>query len=549
MKRTQPPFFRALLPDAPGLVLEGALRERDATVLVLQSAVATARCPLCRGPSSCVHSRYRRAPKDLPWGGRPVRLMLRVRRFFCGARSCERRIFVERLPEVVAPHARVTNRLAALLSAITFALGGEAGSRLAERVGVRASPATLISLIRRTPLAAPRAAPRVLGVDDWTHRKGHRYGTALVDLEGRRLVELLPDRTSETLRSWLEAHPGAEVVSRDRSEIYAAGAREGAPEATQVADRWHLLSNRRKTVERAFDRHLGRIERVVLPVAEPAGGKPAATVLPAKGANRRRRYLEEQRARAQAKRLARYREIRKRHAKGEYLTTIARDLGIDYKTARKYALSDECPTRKPLPPRRRRLDPYEPYLKARWAEGCRNGRALCRGIVDHGYKGAKTQVAEFVAGLRRAEPGRASRPPRSRAGRALTPHAASVLLLRRPERRDEAQLEALARSKGAHPEIAAAASLTERFARIVRERRGDDLLGGWLADAEASGVREIARLARDARKDEAAMVARCTLPWSNGQTEGQITRPKATKCSMYGRAKFDLLRMRALHAA
>ena len=199
-----------------------------------------------------------------------MRLILLVRKFFCGTPSCARRIFTERLPEVIAPYSRTTVRLTMLLRALVFALGGEAGSRLVRWIEVSASPAMLISMIRRTPLPDPLPA-RVLGVDDWAHRKGRSYGTALVDLERHRLIELLPDRESETLSCWLEANPGTEVISRDRSETYATGARQGAPEATQVADHWHLLHNWLEAVERVFDRHRGRIKQVVVPTSEPAG--------------------------------------------------------------------------------------------------------------------------------------------------------------------------------------------------------------------------------------------------------------------------------------
>jgi transposase len=477
-----------------------------------------------------------------------VRLVLCVRKFFCKTTSCLRRIFTERLPKVVAPYSRTTERLTMLLRAIAFAVGGEAGARLAKRIGMRASPATLISLIRRTPLQEPLPA-RILGVDDWAHRKGKSYGTALVDLERHRLIELLPDRTSETLSRWLRANPGIEIISRDRSETYATGARQGAPDAIQVADRWHLLHNWREAVERVFDRHRGRIKQLILPTQEPTD-KPAAAALPAKSVNRRRKYLEEQQARSQAKRLARYKVIRERHAKGEYLTTIARDLQIDYKTARKYALSDECPTRKSHPRRRRILEPYEPYLRARWAEGCKNGRGLYREIVAHGYPGSRTQVATFVAQLRRQEQrgGKPQTPTTTVGGEALTPHTASMLLMRRPERCGEAEHTTIAQLREVHQDIGVALSFTERFVEIVRERQGIKL-SKWLSDAEASGIREIQQFAYKVRRDEAAVEAGCTLPWSNGQTEGQITKLKAIKRSMYGRAKFDLLCRRALHAA
>ncbi len=545
MNLTQLPFFRTLLPDAPGLALEDAYHEEDALVVVLQSTMPAACCPLCQRPSTRIHSHYQRTPRDLPWGGCPVHLVLSVRKFFCKNAPCKRRIFAERLPEVVAPHSRTTARLTILLRAIAFALGGEAGSRLAERIGVSASPAALISLIRRTPLPDPLPA-RVLGVDDWAKRKGRSYGTAIVDLERHQLIDLLPDREAGTLASWLKANPGTEIISRDRSETYATGARQGAPGATHVADRWHLLHNWQEAVERIFDHHRGRIKRIILPIPELLG-KPAAAVLPAKSVNRRRRYLEEQRARAQTKRLALYEAIRERHSKGEYLTTIARDLRIDYKTARKYALSDECPTRKPHPPRKRMLEPYEPYLRARWAEGCKNGRGLYREIVAHGYPGSRTEVADFIARLRREEREGQPQAP-SAAGKPLTPRTASMLLLRHPERCGEAEQATIARLREVHPDIGVALSFTERFVEIVRERRGTKL-GKWLSAAEASEIREIQQFAYKARRDEAAIQAGCTLPWSNGQTEGQITKLKAIKRSMYGRAKFDLLRRRALYAA
>ena len=476
-----------------------------------------------------------------------MKLILCVRKFFCREASCERRVFTERLAGVVAPRARTTERLTMLLQAIAFALGGEAGARLAKRIGLATSPATLISLIRRTPLPTQNPA-RVLGVDDWAKRKGKNYGTALVDLEEHRLIELLPDREAQTLAHWLQANPGTEVISRDRSERYAVGGRQGAPEAMHVADRWHLLSNWREATERVFDRHRSQVKQVILPKPAPVD-KPAAAVLPAKTVNRRRKSLEEKRARAQAERQARYDVIRERSAKGEYLKTIATDLGITYRTARKYALSEECPTRKPMPKRPRMLEPYEPYLKARWTEGCKNGKQLYREIVAHGFPGVRTPVAVFVAQLRREENEGKPQSAPTASGEPLTPRKASMLVLRHPERLTDADRTALAQLQDVHSDVSTTLAFTEKFGAIVRERRGGTELEEWLVDAEASEVREIRQFARKVRQDEAAVRAGCTLEWSNGQTEGQVTKLKAIKRQMYGRANFDLLRQRALYAA
>lgn len=535
----------ALLPHAPGLLLEDVLSDDRTLRIVLRSTAPAAPCPLCQQPTTRIHSHYTRHPADLPWAGHAVRFVLHVRKFFCLTPTCPRRIFTERLPDVVAPSARTTMRLTALLRMIAFALGGEAGARLAQQIGIAASPTLLIATIRRTPVA-PRLSPRVLGVDDWAQRKGIRYGTAVVDLERHRLIDLLPDREAETLAQWLAPHGGIAVIARDRRGAYATGAREGAPDAVQVADRWHLLSNWHEAIERVFNRYRSRIKQVAIPKSHPAK-QPAVKVLPPKSVNRRRKYADERRARVQAERLALYTLIRERHAKGEYLTTIARDLKLNYKTARKYALADECPTMKAYPPRKRLLTPYEPYLRSRWAEGCRNGKQLHREIVAHGFRGSRPLVSTFVAQLRRAE--RAGTPvtPQPTAGDPLTPHTAAMLLLRRPERCSDAERAAIAQLRACHADIATTMAFTERFVAIVRERCGEEL-SPWLADAQASGIREIEQFAVKVRQDEAAVRAGCTLAWSNGQTEGQVTRLKLLKRQMYGRAKFDLLRHRALAA-
>ncbi|MDQ3829302.1 MAG: ISL3 family transposase, partial [Candidatus Tectomicrobia bacterium] len=211
-------------------------------------------CPVCAVFTSRVHSRYTRMLADLPWGVARVRWQLRVRKFVCTNAQCARRIFTERLPEVVAPWARQTRRLVAWLITIGLALGGAAGVRLSRHLGCTLSRQTLLRIIRRLPLAGDRT-PRVLGVDDFAFRKRQTYGTVLIDLERRQPVALLPDRETETLAQWLRAHPGVEIIARDRAKAYADGARHGAPEATQIADRFHLLQNLVEALEQVFHTH------------------------------------------------------------------------------------------------------------------------------------------------------------------------------------------------------------------------------------------------------------------------------------------------------
>jgi transposase len=499
-------------------------------------SAAHASCPVCGQTSGSVHSSYTRRLTDLPWSDRPVHLVVLARRFRCRRSDCPRRVFCERLPAVTAAYGRRTHRLVEALQALGLALGGRPAARLAVKLHTPTSRMTFLRLVRALPDPAART-PRVLGVDEWAFRRGRRYGTILVDLEQRQPVELLPEATASALTSWLQEHPGAEIISRDRAGAYADGARQGAPSATQVADRFHLLRNLGEVTERILRRHAPLLERIPAPGAFTL---PTRLLRPDRRASRERtqRELEQ-----------RYEAIQRLRAQGMSIAATARALGLHRHTIEKYAHLEAAPERRYTGRRPSALTPYEPYLRERWRQGARKARGLWRELRARGYPGAYQNVARYVAALKKHLPDEANGLPVTT---GLTARRAVGLVLTPPTQRTGAEQEALQQVKGVHPDIRQIVTLLERFAALIRRRKAPaaaQRLAQWVADARATDLPEltasVVKLEQDRRAVEAALV----LPYSQGQTEGQINRLKTLKRMMYGRANFDLLRKRFLLAS
>jgi transposase len=552
-----------LFPHLTSLRIEGLAIDPDCITLSVVSHRRSARCPLSGDGSRRVHSRYHRTLADLPISGRRVLLRVHVRRFRCLTASCPRQIFAERLPDLAAPFARRSQPLQDALAQIGFALGGEAGARLAGYLGMPASPATLLRLIRAAPLPDP-GTPRVIGVDDWAYKRGLRYGSIVCDLEHHRVIDLLPDRSADSVAAWLRAYPSIEVAARDRSGLYADGIARGAPQAIQVADRWHLIDNRAEALEKLLlhkETPLTQAAAALITVAKPPAevqtdpwGDDA--MYQGKRRNPAPRLWEQrvaaERARRLALRHAKYEAVCALHAKGATVMDIARTVGVTRRTVYRY-LSDGPPQlRRPTRRGRRRvLAPWEPYLLTRWEEGCHTATRLWREIRDQGFAYSVANVQRFCAQLRR-QGGAPRRLARSRSPftsvRGPTARRVASLFVQRPEEYTDEQAAYLAQLCQSDVTIAVAHRVTQDFLCMVRERRGERL-DAWIETAAASEIAEMRRYAVGLRDDYAAVRAGLTRAESNGQTEGQINKLKLVKRAMYGRGKFDLLRQRVLLAA
>lgn len=237
-----------LLPLPQGLEITSISETPEELLVRVTSHRTSSCCPVCGVPSSAIHSYYRRKPRDLPCVGRPLRLLLTVKKFFCREATCARKIFVERLPDLLEVSSRLTTRLRHAVQEIGFATCGKGGERLSSQLGIRISDATVLQSLFLVSLP-PVGKLEVIGIDDWSYRRGKRYGSIIVDLKSRKIVDLLPDREAASVTVWFTAHPDVEIVSRDRGAMYIDGATQGAPLATQVCDRWHLCKNLGDAVE------------------------------------------------------------------------------------------------------------------------------------------------------------------------------------------------------------------------------------------------------------------------------------------------------------
>ena len=579
------------LPLPEGMVIDQVEPTEAGLRVRVRSTRPTAPCPGCGNLSDHVHSQYQRTVKDVPCAGGSVVLRLCVRKFFCRVPTCQRKVFAERLPDLVQPWARVSNRLLSEVKALGLSASAEVNERLAPRLGMKIKAPTLLRYLRTIPPPVD-ACVRVLGIDDFALRRGDCYGTLLVNLETRRPLDLLPDRTAVAVFPWLSKHQEIEVVTRDRASAFADAVTRALPHAIQVADRYHLVQNLREHIQRVFDH-----KRTCLPFVEdtplkdvaatgpacsaPAcsqpreadlkaeverSNKPAQTFPPEPPASSRDReveltsltYADRKKKISRDKRYARYEEVLALHATGMSQRAIAQKLGTSRKLVQRFLASPGFPERTPgsglYQSRKRKLAPYLPYLRERWASGMDQGAQLFREIKERGYTGSPSLLRRLIAEWR------AQRPPKPRQGkprkprlvasptqRRLSSRRASFLMILSAEKLTAVQRQHVEQICQASEELHMVYRLSQAFVTLLKERQ-EEGLHGWLKRAKESQVTELKSFVNGIRRDYAAVRAAFCLPWSNGITEGHVNRLKFLKRQMFGRAHLDLLRIKVLHA-
>ncbi|MFD7631387.1 ISL3 family transposase [Streptomyces sp. NPDC059851] len=532
-----------LFPSLPGVAIAVVDTDGEGIRIEARCTSAGASCPDCAHWTERVHSSYLRFPADLPAAGRRAQLALRVRRFFCPVPACGRRTFVEQVPGLTRRHSQVTERLRRAMGEIGLALAGRAGARLAQVMGIATSRTTLLRRVMDLPDPAP-AEPRAVGVDDFALRRGHVYGTVVIDAETHQVLDLLPERDAATLAPWLAARPGIEVLCRDRAGAYAEAADTAAPQALQVADRFHLWQNLASAVEKTVASHRSSLRELppLTPEPEPEWESPAES---APGQDEE---ADDPTGRFAERARAHHALVHDLINQGMSLHGIAHHLGWGRHTVQRYARAARWQDMVKGHTRRRpsKLDPFKPYLEQRWTET--EGRVailtLHREISARGFRGGYTIVFDWISSTLPRNTGFTPSPPppppsvRQVTG-WLTRHPATLTEDEKLHRK--AVLDRC-------PELATAAELTSSFAEMLTTLTGARL-PEWISEAVNANLPGISSFATGLQSDFDAVTAGLTTDWNSGPVEGVVNRIKMLKRQMYGRAGFKLLRKRVLLAS
>ena len=532
--------FEMLLPHLAAVIVEEAEVSGDCVWLRARARADAAACPRCACSSGKVHSTYQRRLADAAIGGRRVRIRLRVRRFFCGNPDCPARTFAEQISGLTSRRSRRTPPLARTLTSVALALAGRAGARLAGALDLTAGRSSMLRLVMALP-DPETGALAIVGIDDFAFRRGRDYGTIVINVETGRPVDLLRDREADTVADWLKEHPGIKVICRDRAGAYADGARQGAPGADQVADRWHIYHNLCEHVDKAAARHRSCLE-------EPAPEEPGQPAAPDAG---QAPDLQQAAVDAAARRVAesalavrtrqRYDLVQSLKAQGKGIKPIKRETGLAKETVRRFYYAETAGELlvKVKDGRPSILDEHKPYLHQRWNDGVTNVIQLHAELKERGYKGSYGTVRDYVLPFREAgaAPPAVPGPPKARdLARWITAD---------PDNLDDDEKAELAKARRRCPDLDSLAGHVTEFAKILTGRHGGRL-DDWITAVEADDQPDLHSFVRGIKRDYDAVLNGLTMPWSSGVVEGNVNRTKMIKRQMYGRAAFPLLRKRVL---
>ena len=559
------------------MVIETIARVGGVIEIGARARGSTATCPGCGEPSRRVHSGYERSLADAAIGGQPVRIRLRVRRFACARTDCARKTFVEQVEDLTLRYGRHSQLLRAMLESIGLALAGRAGARLTRSLAVPVSRMTLLRLVRAMPDPVVGELTAV-GIDDFALRRGHVYGTIVIDSESHRALDVLPDRTADTVADWLAQHPDVQVVCRDRAGAYAEAARVGAPQAVQVADRWHLWHNLCQAVDKTVSAHRSELRADPpeqcddMPDDQTPDDQTPDDQTPdddkAKDDMAKEEVAKDDMAKEEVglddvapdrpaspgdavvvegalvvRTRERYAAVQALRAQGRSITAISRELDLDRHTARRFVRAEHLEDL--LVTARSRdsvLDAFKPHLHERFNAGHTDAAALTAEITGLGYRGSDKTVRRYL------QPFRASLTAPAPVPVAPSVRQVTGWLTRRPDTLNEEERLELKKILDRSAALTVTSRQVREFAEMLTQRHGERL-DDWMRDVQDNGAPALRSFANGLRNDLDAVTAGLTLDYSSGAVEGTVNRIKMLKRQMFGRAKFDLLRKRILNPA
>ena len=525
----------------------------ESVTIFVHAVAAGAACGSCGARSARVHGGYERTLSDLPIGGRRVRLVVSVRRFKCTNPGCMLTTFSEQIPGLTEPFARRTPAMTTGLVAIAVALAGRAGSRLAAALGMPCCRDVLLHLIRAQQAEVPSSVIR-LGVDDFAFRRGKNYGTVLIDMDTHRPVDVLPDREAGTLAAWLRERPGVQLICRDRAGAYAEGASEGAPEAIQVADRFHLWRNLTEAVQKTVTSHHSCLRRLpenqddgmaaaaALPPADPEPPADPGVLTPPEPQPERPLVTRTRR---------RYAGVQDLLAAGLSRAAISRELNLDIQTVRRFANAASLgELLVKAENRTTNLDPFLGQVNRMWNQGITNAATIAGELRPLGFTGDVQTIRRYLRPLRPVRSDKGGEIGQIKRQAPATPpvpkpREISRWLLTHPEHLGEDDKLALKQVTTQCEHLERLEEHVRRFAVMMTQLRGAEL-PEWLNTAETADLPALRSFATGLRRDLTAVTNGLTLPYSSGAVEGTVNRIKMLKRQMFGKAKFDLLRLRIL---